>query len=149
MNVYSKWFRRVVLAGVAVNLSLAVPGLFGPNLVLAAIQQRPCGDLVWGRFAAFLIVLVTLMDIPAALDPRRYRAIAWLAVFNRAAGVVFFFGFQREYLLFGCLDTAFAVPSCSLLYLFEAQGRGEVGRAVCVSSPSNETMSQKATGLRP
>jgi hypothetical protein len=119
VNIYKEWFRRVLIAGAIVNLTLALPSIVAPDVVLAIIRQRPCGDLVWGRFAALLVVLVTLTDIPAAINPLRYRALAWLVVFNRGAGVVFFMLFCREYLLFGLLDLTFGALSLPLLYLLE------------------------------
>lgn len=119
MNPEAVLFGRVLLVGAAVNLVLAIPGILIPDAMLAMLGQRPCSDPIWGRFAGMLIVLVTLPDIPAALNPLRYRVIAWLVVVNRAAGVVFFLIFYREYLLFGFLDLAFGVLSLPLLCLLE------------------------------
>ncbi len=54
--------------------------------------------------------------MPAALNPNRYRLVAWMAVGARLAGVVFFLGFQpRQYNLFGYFDFVFFVPEVLLL----------------------------------
>ena len=75
---------------------------------------------MWPRFSAQLVLLLTLFYIPGANDPFRYRANAWLAVFSRLAGVIFFtsltlFSSEREYWLFGAFDFAFLVPQFLLL----------------------------------
>lgn len=123
MNAYKQWFSRVVWLGVLVNLLLSLPALFVPNTVLSLLRLEPVNLAIWPSFAANLLILLSLFYIPAAIDPDRYRAIAWLAVIARIAGVVFFsswvllFGQQKGYLLFGLIDFTFAVPQGVLLIL--------------------------------
>jgi hypothetical protein len=119
---YAVWFRRVVWAGVIVNFALAVPAVAVPERLLALLGVEPTGS-VWVRFAAWLLMLLSLFYVPGANDPFHYRANAWLAVFARLAGTAFFFsgvllfGLPRAYLQFGLIDLAFAVPQGILLAL--------------------------------
>jgi hypothetical protein len=116
-----RWFSRVTWIGIAANLALAIPTLAAPEALLARNGLPPATPLLWPRFAALLLILLSAFYVPAAADPVRYRAIAWLAVLARLAGVVFFVGFQAaEYHQLGYFDLAFFVPEAALLTL----GRG-------------------------
>jgi hypothetical protein len=79
------------------------------------MRMPVASPLVWTRFSGQLVILLSLFYIPAAIDPYRYRANAWLAVASRLAGVLFFgcvtlFSAEREYWLFGLFDLAFLLP---------------------------------------
>lgn len=111
-----RWFRRVLWVGILANLALAVPTLIAPDRVIALAGLPPATPAVWPRFAALLLVLLSVFYMPAGIDPRRYRVVAWLAVAARLAGVVFFVGFQApEYHVLGYFDLAFFVPELVLL----------------------------------
>jgi hypothetical protein len=111
-----RWFSRVVWVGIAANLALAVPTLVAPARMLTFSNLPITEPVLWTQFAALLLILLSAFYVPAALDPRRYRLVAWLSVIARLAGVVFFVLFQpREYHLFGYLDLAFFVPEGALL----------------------------------
>jgi hypothetical protein len=74
--------------------------------------------LMWVRFAALLLMLLSIFYMPAGIDFVRYRANAWMAVGSRLAGVIFFVGFQdRVYHMFGYFDGVFLVPELILLML--------------------------------
>jgi hypothetical protein len=128
-NVYARWFGRVVLLGVGANLCLGLPSLFYPNAVLAALGQRPALESpLWPSFASLLLLLLSAFYIPGALDPRRYRANAYLAVGARLAGVCFFLVRPTEYPLFGYFDLAFALGAGVLLALYlRSEGRASAG----------------------
>lgn len=112
----SRWFRRVVWAGIIANLGLALPTLLAPAQMLAFSRLPVAEPLLWPRFAALLLVLLSAFYMPAGVNPDRYRAVAWLAVASRLAGVIFFVGFQaRAYHLFGYFDLVFFVPELALL----------------------------------
>ena len=117
MNVYAKWFGRIVWLGVFVNVILSIPGLLFPEWLLGLLNLEPAVPTVWVRFSANLLILLSLFYIPAAINLYRYPANAWLAVFARFAGLTFFLTQPREYLAFGLLDLAFAIPEGILLML--------------------------------
>lgn len=117
MNTYANWFKRIVLLGVVVNLGLAIPTMIVPETMLSLFSLPLAVPVIWVQFSANLLILLSLFYIPAALDPFRYQASAWLAVFSRVAGVVFFLTQAKIYLLFGFLDLSFAIPEGLLLIL--------------------------------
>ncbi|MDX1653946.1 MAG: hypothetical protein R3310_01910 [Candidatus Competibacteraceae bacterium] len=124
INPYALWFKRVMLAGVVVNLLLALPAVLVPNAVLALVGGEPAIFPIWPAFAGLLLVLLSLFYIPPALDPFRHRAAAWLSVLARWAGVWFFLGLQDDFHLFGYLDLVFALPETVLLVLtYREEGR--------------------------
>ena len=111
-----RWFSRVVWLGIAANLALAVPTLVAPAAMLEFSNFPITEPLMWTQFAALLLILLSAFYVSAALDPRRYRLVAWLSVLARLAGVVFFVLFQaREYHMLGYFDLVFFVPEAALL----------------------------------
>ena|SRR4028118_98174 len=122
-NKYAIWFGRVVWLGVIVNFCLIIPSLLMPQRVLSFFNLEPTNTVIWVRFAVYLLALLSLFYIPAAINPYQYRANAYLAIFSRFAGTVFFFaavlffGYGREYIPFGILDFVFGLPEAILLYL--------------------------------
>ena len=114
----ARWFSRVVWLGIAANLGLALPTLLMPARMLAFSNLPITEPLLWTQFSALLLVLLSAFYVPAALDPRRYRLVAWLSVLARLAGFIFFVVFQpREYHMFGYFDLAFFLPEVALLSL--------------------------------
>jgi hypothetical protein len=74
--------------------------------------------VLWPRFAALLLVLLSILYMPAGIDPERYALTARSAVGARLAGVVFFLGFQSsEYYMLGYVDLVFFVPELALLWM--------------------------------
>ena len=115
---YTKWFRRAMWVGIVQDWVLGIPAIFAPERVLKLSKQRPTGDPVWSSFAALLILLISLLYIPGAQDPHRYRRTAWLSVFARPPGVLFFLGLRRgTYPLFGIIDACLFLVQAPLLYL--------------------------------
>ena len=113
----ARWFSRVVWFGIAANLALAVPTLFIPARLLEMSNLPVTVPIVWTQFSALLLILLSAFYVPAALDPLRYTLVAWLSVFARLAGVIFFVLFQaREYHMFGYFDLVFFVPEAALLF---------------------------------
>lgn len=111
-----RWFSRVVWLGIVANLALALPTLLMPARMLTLSNLPVTEPLLWTQFAALLLILLSAFYVPAALDPRRYRLVAWLAVWARLAGVVFFVLFQpAAYHMFGYFDLVFFVPEAALL----------------------------------
>ena len=113
---YTRWFRRAIWLGIAANAVLALPTVLAPEWVLATLGLRPTGDPVWTAFAALLLVLLSLFYIPGGNNPHRHRFTAWLAVFARLAGVIFFLIlYPGIYPAFGILDAVFFLVQWPLL----------------------------------
>ena len=118
-----RWFGRVMWIGIAANLALAIPTLVAPAQQITLVGLPIATPLVWPRFSALLLILLSVFYVPAALDFERYRLTAWSAVAARLAGVIFFVGFQPpEYHMLGYFDLVFFLPEAALLTL--ARGRG-------------------------
>jgi hypothetical protein len=83
--------------------------------MLALTGLPPAAPLLWTRFAAWLLILLSLLYIPGARDPYRYRQSAVLSVISRLAGVAFFATQPAEYRMFGLFDFVFLVPEAILL----------------------------------
>jgi hypothetical protein len=111
-----RWFRRVVWLGIVANLALALPTIAAPDQVVALSGLPTVTPHLWARFAGLLLILLSAFYAPAAIDPDRYRANAWLAVVSRLAGVVFFMG-EPTYRLLGFFDLVFLVPEATLLFI--------------------------------
>jgi hypothetical protein len=112
-----RWFSRVVWLGIFANLALAIPTIAAPDQMVAFSQLPTVTPNLWARFAGLLLVLLSAFYAPAAIDPDRYRANAWLAVASRLAGVVFFFSEPAVYRVLGLFDLLFFVPQAALLFI--------------------------------
>ncbi|CAM3581506.1 hypothetical protein [Halomonas lysinitropha] len=112
---YATGFRLMVLLGVVANLALAIPAVFVPNAVITLVGGAPVAETVWPAFAGWLLILLSLFYLPAALDPGRYRIIAVLTVLARFAGVVFFTLLYPQFLLLALFDLFFGVTQGALL----------------------------------
>ena len=111
-----RWFRRVVWVGIIANLALALPSIAAPDQMLAFSRLPTVTPHMWVRFSGLLLILLSAFYAPAAIDPDRYRANAWLAVVSRLAGVVFFIG-DPVYRTLGLFDLVFLVPEAVLLFI--------------------------------
>ena len=111
------WFKRVMWLGIVANFGLALPTLLAPERMIEFVGLPMATPLLWPRFAALLLILLSLFYMPAGIDPVRYRLVALLTLVSRLAGVVFFVGFQSaEYHMFGYFDLVFLVPQALLLF---------------------------------
>jgi hypothetical protein len=109
-----RWLKRVIWLGILANLALALPTLAAPDMVIEMARLPTATPVLWPRFAALLLILLSVFYAPAGMDLDRYRIVAWLAIGSRAAGVLFFLP-QATYRLFGLFDLAFLVPELLLL----------------------------------
>jgi len=109
------WFGRAAWLGILANFALAVPTLLVPERLIAMAGLPPASPLMWVRFSAWLLILLSFMYMPGAVNLYRYRAPAVLSVTSRLAGVLFFATQAPEYRLFGLFDFVFLVPEAILL----------------------------------
>lgn len=122
-NKYAIWFGRFVWLGIIVNFCFVIAGLLVPQRLLAFMNLDPTSTVIWVQFSVYLLALLSLFYIPAAINPYRYRPNAYLAVFARIAGTVFFWaavlfcGYDSAYSIPGFIDFVFAVPQGILLFL--------------------------------
>src|SRR3979490_2049347 len=98
------WFGRAVWLGILANCALAVPTLLVPERLIAMAGLPPASPLMWVRFSAWLLILLSFMYMPGAVNLYRYRAPAVLFATQTA-----------EYRLFGLFDFVFLVPEAILL----------------------------------
>jgi hypothetical protein len=120
-----RWFGRVVWIGILANLALAIPTLLAPAQLMELTGVPPAMPVMWPQFSALLLILLSIMYVPAALDYRRYHITAWATVASRLAGVIFFVGFQApEYHMFGYFDLIFFIPEAILLTLASRNPQG-------------------------
>jgi hypothetical protein len=129
-NRWAPWFKRAMWAGILQDWALGIPAIFAPEKTIRTVKQRPTQDPTWTAFAALLVVLLSLSYIPGASDPIRYRRSAWLSVFARPPGVVFFLVLRRGvYPIFGIIDAVLSCIQIPLLVLTfrdeRRRGRGK------------------------
>jgi hypothetical protein len=112
-----RWFMRVMWLGIAVNLVLAFATMAAPDQMTALNRLPTVTPNLWARFAALLLILLSVFYMPAAIDPDRYRANAWFAIGSRLAGVLFFAFEPAAYRTLGLIDLVFFVPEALLMWL--------------------------------
>lgn len=84
-------FRIVVCLGVLVNAGFWVPALFAPQVINDILGVDPDYYTVWLRNVGMVLLLVSITNAAAAIDPRRYELFAWLVVIGRYIAALFFF----------------------------------------------------------
>jgi hypothetical protein len=108
------WFKRVMWLGILANLALALPTIAAPDFMIDRFGFPTATPLLWPRFAALLLVILSVFYTPAGIDLDRYRIVAWFAIGSRAAGLLFFLP-QATYRMLGLFDGIFLVPQLLLL----------------------------------
>jgi hypothetical protein len=122
---YQRGFKIAVITGVIANDALALGAIFAPDGLLSALHFDAAYPDLWVRFSGLLLFLLGLFYLPGGLDPRRYRANAWLSLVSRAAGVVFFaacvalLGMSQRFLLFSGFDMFFGLWAAPFLIASE------------------------------
>lgn len=88
-----RWFRITVGFGFVVNMIFVLPALFAPRLLETLIEVGTTNTLHWLQNVGILLLIVTIMYIPAIKDPFRYLFISYLLVAGRfSAGLLFLVG---------------------------------------------------------
>ena len=77
-------FRIVVWFGIGMNYAFAVWAVFfDPARLLAFLRLGDQDSFIWLFNYSVLLMILSLFYIPAAHDPDRYRANAWLLIVGR------------------------------------------------------------------
>jgi hypothetical protein len=93
-----------------------------PGLTLSFLNLDAAVPTIWVQFSGLLLLLLSLFYLPAANNLYHYRANAYLSVFSRFAGIVFFgagilwFGLSPAYWPLGLTDLAFGIVQLILLF---------------------------------
>src|SRR5262245_25172256 len=92
MPIDRKLFAIVVWLGVIANWSFAIWAVFiDPQGLLAFFKLGPVESTIWIYNYSVLLMILSLFYIPAAHDPDRYRANAWLLIIGRLVPASTFF----------------------------------------------------------
>ena len=114
-------FKWLVWIGILLNWSVGALALLQPGWLVATLALGPLQDRVWITNYAVLLVLIGTFYIPAASDPDRYRANAWLSVVCRLLpAAVFFAGtasgvMPAGFAAMGMADAALGIATLVLL----------------------------------
>jgi len=125
MNTYAKWFGRVVWLGIIINVVFfVIPLCFFPEVMLSLLKMQIPVPIIWVRAAGLLLLEISILYIPGAMDPYRYKATAWMSILvTRGGGATFFitavllFGQDLGFLSIALVDLVFAVIQGILLFL--------------------------------
>ena len=124
MNNYAKWFGRIVWLGIFANLFFIIPLCFFPQTLLSFLNMQIPIPIIWVRAAGLLLLEISILYIPGALDPYRYQATAWMSVLVTRGGgssffliAVLFFGQSLGFLTIAIVDLLFGVVEGILLFL--------------------------------
>jgi hypothetical protein len=123
-NAALRWYRRLTLLGIVINLTFALPAMFAPDQLIALLGDTTAQfAYVWLANAGMLLLQASLFYLPAAYRPERYTVYAWLGAFARLGASVFWFWQARSEHLSGPMGTFwttdgfFSVASIILLQL--------------------------------
>jgi len=118
-----KWFRITVGLGFVVNMAFALPALFAPRFLEGLAYWNISNTPYWLQNVGILLVIISVMYIPAIQDPFRYLFISYLLVAGRfSAGVLFLVGilsmnFPSGFRLLAGNDLILSPIQAILLYL--------------------------------
>lgn len=122
-NPNAVWFGRVTWLGIAVNTLFIVPLLLVPESLLRLLNLQVPDPIIWVRCAGLLLLEISILYIPGALDPYRYRTTAWMSVIVTRGGgssffliAVLFFGQSIGFLSIAIVDLLFGAVEGVLLW---------------------------------
>jgi hypothetical protein len=111
------WFRALMWIGIAENIVVALVSILWTDDVLNFLGLDMAQPLVWPRFAAFLLILLSIFYVPSAVDPLVHRYSAVVSIICRFGGVAFFAIVGGRYIVFGLFDLMFGLPQAVLLWI--------------------------------
>src|SRR5262245_64923964 len=119
-----KLFAIVVWLGVIANWTFAIwVVFFGAHTLLNKLKLGDVEPTIWIYNYSILLMILSLFYIPAAHDPFRYRANAWLLIVGRLVPAATFFigvliGFMwRGFLALGIGDDTFSINVVIIMIL--------------------------------
>jgi len=113
----ASWFKALMWLGIAANIVVALICIVWTEAVINVLHLEPAHPLVWPRFGAFLLILLSIFYVPAAIDPLVHRYSAVVSILCRFGGVAFFSIVGGPYIAFGLFDLTFGPPQAILLWL--------------------------------
>ena len=116
-GVAAAWFRALMWIGIAANIIVALISIIWTEAVLNFLHLDMARPLVWPRFAAFLLILLSIFYVPSAVDPLVHRYSAVVSIICRFGGVAFFTIVGGRYIVFGLFDLMFGLPQAVLLWI--------------------------------
>jgi hypothetical protein len=120
---YLLWFRRVLWLGIIANVLVGIVSIAFTPMVLELLRLPPAEPLVWPRFSAFMLILLSGFYVLAARNPSHNVLAAIYAVVCRFGGVTFFSIVGGGYILFALYDFIFGLPEAILLGFAYASSR--------------------------
>ena len=81
----ARTYKRVTWFGIFLNSFFIFPLLLFPRayLALLGLQVEP---IIWAMLPGMLLLWLSIFYIPPTIDLKRYRVIAWLAIFPSRTG---------------------------------------------------------------
>ena len=141
MNPYLKWYSRAVWFGIAWNLAFCLTAWFAPGRILKVMRLQQTSNNVWLRNVGMLLVLVSMFNAGAALNPTRYPLYSWFVSIARLIASFFFFQVSlsslrgsterpRAFIPLMAFDFSMGVICGALLYLgLRAESRFELKKS--------------------
>jgi cytochrome c5 len=83
------WFSRIAWLGILLNLPFIGLQLFAPDFVNVAVGFDPGFPLAWNRAHGVMVLALTILYIPAAVNPLLNPAYTWLIVLSRLIAALF------------------------------------------------------------
>jgi hypothetical protein len=120
-------FKALVWIGILLNWAVGAWALLHPGSLVTTLALGPLQDRVWITNYAVLLVLIGTFYIPAASDPDRYRANAWLLVVCRLLPAAVFFAGTASGVMpagFAAMGMADAALGLAALVLLARISRG-------------------------
>lgn len=87
-NNYATWFSRVVWLGILFNLLFVAEQFFAPDLVNVNFNVPITGVTVWNVAHGAMVLGLSLLYIPAAVNPLQYPMYSWMIVVSRLVASV-------------------------------------------------------------
>lgn len=117
-NKFAVWFGRIAWLGILFNLLFVAEQFFAPNMVNVGLGVPVTTSTVWNIAHGAMVLALSLLYIPAAINPLRYPAYSWLIVFSRllaAALWAYIFTSQPGFLAPLIIDGSFGIAEGILL----------------------------------